>query len=146
MPSLTLDLAREGAVVTMHIGVSRPRRDALIAAQLPIPNPVPIRVMIDTGAYVTCIDPAHLAPLGITPSGVCDVLTPSTGSMPVRLNQFDVGITILLSNEKTHLLPTLPVIESDLSGHGIDGLLGRDVLAQGLFIYHGETSTFTLAF
>ncbi len=38
------------------------------------------------------------------------------------------------------------VIEAPLQGQHIQCLVGRDVLARGVFIYIGYTNTFTLSF
>jgi len=53
---------------------------------------------------------------------------------------------IPLANGQRHFIRTLPVIESDFSAQGFDGLLGRDVLSQGIFIFNGSGNSFTLSF
>jgi hypothetical protein len=40
----------------------------------------------------------------------------------------------------------IPVIESNLACHGIQALLGRDVLEYGVLIYDGLHRSMTLAF
>jgi len=41
---------------------------------------------------------------------------------------------------------TIPVIESQLLSQGIHALIGRDVLAGGMFVYNGKANTISLAF
>ena len=146
MPSLTLAFAPEGPILQILVYASAPRRAALKAAGMPIPKPISINVLVDTGASSTCVDSSQLAKLGIPPSGLIDVHTPSTGSTPVQLSQFDVDLGVVLDNGKFHLISTLPVIESNFVSPGVDGLLGRDVLSQGILIFNGSAKTFTLAF
>lgn len=46
-------------------------------------------------------------------------------------------------------LPTIKkwfVLGANLDGQGIIGLLGRDLLAQGVFVFTGSCGGFTLAF
>jgi hypothetical protein len=39
----------------------------------------------------------------------------------------------------------IPVIEAPLEGRSIDCLIGRDILARGVFIYLGSGDAFTFA-
>jgi hypothetical protein len=55
--TLAVDAAA-GPVVLALVMPSRPRIDALTANNQPTPQPVPIRALVDTGASVTCVDPA----------------------------------------------------------------------------------------
>jgi hypothetical protein len=146
MPSLTLTLTPRGPVVVAGLMVSTPRRNALAAAGKPIPPPVLLSLLVDTGASGTCIDQSHFPKLGIVPSGFTMVHTPTTAGTPVRRNQYDVDLGIILGNGSFHFIYTLPVIESSVACQGIDGLLGRDVLSQGILIYNGAGGSYTLSF
>lgn len=57
------------------------------------------------------------------------------------------AVEISLGGEKTGLLATnLDVVAAeDLSGSGVEALLGRDILAHGLLVYDGLEGRFTLA-
>lgn len=146
MPSITLPLTPQGAVVRLAIMVSTPRQNSLIAAKQPVPAPVIANEVVDTGASCTCIDPALLTKLGLAPSGVTNIHTPTTAGIAQQCNQYDVDITVILGNGRLHVIRSLPVIGSALSSYGIDGLLGRDVISQGILIYNGEHNEFTLSF
>lgn len=126
--------------------VSTPRRQALLAAGQPVPDPMIVRLLVDTGASGTCIDQTHLVKLGIAPSGYVMVHTPTTAGTPVKRNQYDVDIGIIFGHGSYHFVDTLPVVESSVSCQGIDGLLGRDVLSQGILIYNGAADSYTLSF
>jgi len=116
-------------------------------AGIAIPPPVIVRCLIDTGASGTCVDTSVIAKLGLLPSGTVNVHTPSTGATPCVKNQFDVGIGIVMDNGQIHLPGMIiPVIESDLKSQGIEALLGRNILEQGILIYDGRRRLLTLAF
>ena len=146
MPHVTLPISASGPVVDLVIGVSLPRARALRAAKQPIPSPVKIQGLIDTGASGTCVDPACIARLGLVPTGQAIIHTPSTGDRPHPCAQYDVSI-VLLHPGVTLTIPVVPVIEAALSRtQGFQALIGRDVLARCLFVYDGASETFSLAF
>jgi hypothetical protein len=111
----------------------------------PVPSAIKIRLLVDTGASCTCIDALVLKKLGITPTGLMSIHTPSTGAAPHLCNVYDVAISIL-DPVQNHTWPVMPVAESDLSSQGIDGLLGRDALSGMLLIYDGKAGRLTLGY
>ena len=116
--------------------------------QQPIPAPVTIRALVDTGASCTCIDPSVLQSLQLTPTGSASVHTPSTGATPAAADQYDVGLAIFAAlNQVPLFLATVPVIAADLlQPQGIHALIGRDILSLCVLHDNGTTGTFTLAF
>jgi hypothetical protein len=145
MPHLTLPIGVGGPIIDLLIGVSAPRADALKAAGQPIPVNVNARLLVDTGASCTCIDPGILSSLGLTPTGTTTIHTPSTQGTGATVNQFDVSI-VLVHTLVRRTWRAWPVIESQLIGQGIQGLLGRDILASCLLTYDGTGQTFCLGF
>ncbi len=147
MSILTLPLQPGGPIIRVGFLVSGPRQSALKRANLAIPNPVVVPCLVDTGASCTCVDPGVIQQLQLVSSGTISIHTPSTGATPHVCNQFDVGIGIVMDNGQIHLSGlVLPVIESNLKGQGIQALLGRDLLEQGILIYDGRQGRLTLAF
>ena len=63
-------------------------------------------------------------------------------------DQYDVGIAIygMTANVVCHSIPTLPVIDGNFKPQGIDGLLGRDVLAIARMTYGGPDGWYGLSF
>lgn len=146
MPSVNLQITLFGPQITVTIGVSAPRRAAMDTAKIAIPPPVQCNLLIDTGASGTCLDSWVIHALGLMPSGSVDIHTPSTQAGNAHAcNQYDVQLTIPHPS-LSYSFHAIPVIESSFSHQGIDGLLGRDVLASCLFIYNGELGVHTLSF
>lgn len=133
-------------MITVIIGVSEPKRAALAAANLPVPAPVTLTLLIDTGASGTALDPTALAPLNLTPSGVIAMQTPSTGVTQHLCNQYDVSLIIPAMKGAPFLIGALPIVEASLKPQGIDGLLGRDVLQQCVLFYNSPQGGYTLAY
>ena len=145
--TLQLDPAN-GPVLTVVIGVSVARGDALMTAGQPVPAGISARALIDTGASCTCVDPSILAKLALTPTGTVSVHTPSTGPAAHLAEQYDVSLIIpgAGAHHVPLALPAIPVMAADLSVQGIDSLIGRDVLRDCIFIYNGSVGLFTIAF
>ena len=51
-----------------------------------------------------------------------------------------------MDKNQWHIIATLPVLEARLSNQGIYGLIGRDILDEGILIYNGPSDRFALAF
>lgn len=147
MPSLTIAIPQDGPLVQMMIGVSPARVSALRAAGAPVPPHISGRGLLDTGASISAIDRRVAQQLGLTATGYTLIHTPSTGAQPHLVAQFDASFSIVMDSQQIHALPTsFLVIESDFSTQGFSALLGRDVLAHGLFLYHGHAGMMSLAF
>ncbi|HET6883282.1 MAG TPA: aspartyl protease family protein [Pirellulales bacterium] len=147
MPSLTIAIPQDGPLVNIAIGTSSARMQALRAAGASVPTPASCRGLVDTGASVSAIDRQIAQQLGLAPTGFTLIHTPSTGVQPHVAAQFDISLAIMMDNQHLHMLPvSFLVIESDLSTQGFGALIGRDVLALGLLMYHGHAGIMSLAF
>ncbi len=145
MPQLTLAIGLHGPLLDILVGVSRPRADVLTANNHPVPQPVVVQGLIDTGASCTCIDPGILQSLSLSPTGTTSTLTPSTGATPHITNQYDVSI-LLVHPQSTFAFHSVPIVESHLAAQGIQALIGRDILQQCVLIYNGVMNFYTLNF
>src|SRR5262245_49961972 len=92
MPSIIVPLSAEGAVAVVLIDISRTRKLALEAINLPIPQAIPTRLLVDTDASITMIAQNHLASLGLPTKGQAPLHSVSTGGLPVLRDQYDVSV------------------------------------------------------
>lgn len=147
MPHFVLSFDQAGPIVNTWVGVTTARQAALVKAGQPVPAVVLARMLVDTGASCTCVDPAIIAQLGITPSGSTTIQTPSTSGSPMTVNQYDVAFYLPgTTTADIKFIDAMPIVESHLKSQGIDGLLGRDVLASCLMNYDGQAKLITIAF
>jgi len=141
MPAFTgrpPDLRARGPLLQVNITVTSAAEDALTAASQPVPPPVQVPALIDTGATGSAIAPGIAQQLGLQPVGVMNVSTPSSSNVPMPV----YAIRLLLPN--TIMFETTAV-EAQLQGQGIGALIGRDVLSQAVLVYIGYANEFTIA-
>jgi hypothetical protein len=114
----------------------------------PVPPPVQVRAILDTGAEATCLDTAVVGALGLPFGGATLANVPAAGGMLAR-SQHDARVTILhpSGDPKLHFtVPSLLLIELHLRSLGFDALIGRDVLDGLAFLYHGPRGRFRLSY
>lgn len=141
MPAFTgriTDLRGRGPVLQANIAVAAAAEKALTDAGQPIPAPVQVTALIDTGATGSAISKGIAQRLGLQPVGVIPVSTPSSANVPMSL----YAIRFLLPNT---LVFETTAIEAELQDQGIGALIGRDVLSQAVLVYIGYANEFTLA-
>lgn len=147
MPCINVNIAAGGPLLIVHIAVSLPRLQALTNAGAAVPPAATGTFLIDTGASCSCADIALIGGLGLQPTGRVAISTPSTAGLPHHCDQFDVSIFIPSSVATIgHLIPAIPIVATHLRSQGIDGLIGRDVLADCTLIYNGTAGLFTIAY
>ena len=147
MPYFSRKIEANGLTMNVQIGVSAARQASLTPTSPAIPKPLVVTGIADTGASITCIDPAIIQALGLIAIGKTAMTTPSTGANPVMCDLYDVSLAIYSTTpEPPCRIPTLAVVESDLDHQGFQVLIGRDVLSKCMLIYDGRTGTYTLAF
>lgn len=148
MAHFTVQVSPGGPLINAVVRPSKQRSDALKAAGKPVPADVALRALVDTGASSTCVDPSVLTTqLGLSPTGVVPVHTPSSGQTPHQADQYDIGLIIYGTTTAQFLeFPTIPVLSCDLSQQGIQALLGRDIIGRCVLVYNGALGQFTMAF
>jgi hypothetical protein len=135
----------EGPIIDIVVSVSEPRRQALQSAGKPVPPPICIRALIDTGATSTNIVASVIQPLGLSANGAVQVVTPSTGSAPVMVDEYDLSI-LIVHPELGKVFDTVPILECQPLSNDYQALLGRDLLKYCSFFYNGPADAFSLAF
>lgn len=148
MPIVTGALEKSGAVIDLLIGVGRIRQSELLGLGQPIPQPIAVRALIDTGATISGFTASLFADLNLTEVGKTTIYTPSTpANAPFRSSIYRVSLSIVAEG-RIHPFPESNVIASEGWGddENLQGLIGCDLLAHCNFIYLGPTRRFTLAF
>jgi hypothetical protein len=149
LPHVSGSITAWGPLLNVVIAVSAPRFDAIVKAGQTTPVPVVAKLLVDTGASQTSVDAGVLSRLSLTPTGIQPIHTPSTQGVPHVCNVFDVSIAIFGADATAppvHLIPALPVLDGSFQSQGIDGLLGRDVLATAHMMYGGPFAWFVMSF
>jgi predicted aspartyl protease len=147
MPHFTRQLTNNAPILLAVLEVAQARAKALADAGQPIPQMQVMQALVDTGASCTCVDPAIIQALGLTPTGSTHIFTPSTGAQGHLTDQYDASLKIYCTMEQAPLeIPVMAIVASDLRVQGIDALIGRDVLKFCLLSYDGQSGFFTLAF
>jgi hypothetical protein len=146
VPLIRLPLTAGQPIVPVHIGVSERLKKQLQAAGALVPSPVRMNLIVDTGASLSALDKEMIAPLKLPPSGAVQMRPVSiseTISHPT--NGYHVSLLLPAPECPALRLDALLVFEGAFRHQGIDGLLGRDVLAHCLFVYDAPAGCFTLA-
>jgi hypothetical protein len=93
------------------------------------------------------LDQAAIAPLGLVPTGVAMVHTPSTdAAAPHSCNQYDVSLILPVPRRAGAGAGSAADLEGAFRRQGIDGLLGRDVLGLCTLVYNAPAGGYTLAY
>jgi hypothetical protein len=147
MPNLTVKVNRDQPpIVTMVLGVTDARDESLTAAGQPVPHPVLVPTLLDSGARSTIIARNVADELRLEPLGMQEVVGVA-GSLSVPGTVHRVRLTF-------HLAGTIPIeLDSraevisveDLSRLGVRMILGRDQLRKCVMIYNGPHDCCTFA-
>jgi hypothetical protein len=147
MPGLSGSWNRfDGAIVPVRVGISGPDKQTLRAANRPIPQPVETTALLDTGAEVTCVDPAVLARLPLPSVGFTPVNLPAAGGLTGG-GRFAGSLVLPHPSGRRRdnfEVSYLSLTELLLGVLGYEVIIGRDVLALCVFRFDGPALTFTL--
>jgi hypothetical protein len=135
-------------MVDLLIGVSGRRGQVLRQRHLAVPDLVPLRVLIDTGATVSGFSPRVFDSLGLEPVTRQGVITPANTPEDLHPAYFyDVAIH-LVAEGRPNRFGDFRVMAAQcwLPGEGVEGLIGWDILNKCFFQCHGPERTFTLSF
>lgn len=144
-----------GLRVQVQITLGRPEILRLRRAARPIPQPVQVVALLDTGAERTCVDPSVVTRLNLPYSGVGLSNAPGVGAGmavfggAVGSASYEAGLVILnpiLKPPSNLVVPELIVDELPVRSMGIEAVIGRDVLARCVLVYDGPAGSATLAY
>lgn len=142
MPSVTIssnDLEKEGPILEVHFLISSELEKKYRKENKTIPEPIIIKALIDTGASACVIKKEIPEKLGLKPTGIIKICTPSCKDH--ECYQYFMRMVI-----PTHgLIYEGPFISAPLEGQDVNCLMGRDSLKTGILIYIGYMNQFTLS-
>ena len=146
MPVLNFPVGVDGLAVEVQVSLSRPNLQAIRAAGNPVPQPVTLRALIDTGTDITSLVDASLAPLAILPVGHMLVNTANGATV---VNRYAISLTVLDPDGRPPqnlVRPKLGVLGMTNAPIGFDVMIGMDVLGGCLLNINGLAGRFTLAY
>jgi hypothetical protein len=155
MPIISVPFAPvSGARIQAEITLGRQDLIRRRQAHQPIPQPIVVTALLDSGAESTCIDPGIVTRLSLPTSGTGFILAPGIASGPAAFGgalphiSYDAGLVILFPNQPrlNLIIPELPVDSLPLLAFGIEAVIGRDVLSTCLLVINGPSGTATLAY
>lgn len=146
MPHLTFPMSDDGLALDVLIGLDGAASHACVAAGQPVPVPLQVKALIDSGCDPTAVSQSVLNALGLLRGTTA---TTHTAAGLVQVEVFQVSLSIYgpdgtsgpsfnAADWKVTALPQ-PI-------PGIDVLLGLDLLRQCLLIVDGPGKKFTLSF
>jgi hypothetical protein len=145
MPVFSFSTGPTGLVVPVLLGLNGKDSANLLAQGQPIPAPLHLQGLIDTGSDVTVVAPFvprhfSLLPLRSTTT------QGTTGSAPVDL--YEMSLSILNPGGPGPSMASwdqLVVMESPRGIPSVDVIVGLDVLRECLLIFDGPGQRFILA-
>lgn len=139
MPLLTIRHGvRTGLRVQVRITVNRKELLALRAALRPVPQPIIVTALIDTGAERSCVDPSVATRAVLPLYGFGLAVAPGTSLLPIpalggatanTIHQASFAILHPARNSDL-IVPEIIVGTLPLRAFGIEAVIGRDVLAS----------------
>jgi hypothetical protein len=148
MPRLSGLLEPEGALVAVAVGLSRSEVQRLRNAARPIPAPVSLRALLDTGAECSCVDPQAVATLALPLANIGLANIPAVGGLTPTA-EYEASLTIVhpATDPRLNLvIGGILLAEVPLAPLGYEVLIGRDVLERCRFLYNGPGGRFRLTY
>jgi hypothetical protein len=146
MPNLTFPVAPDQPpIVELVAELPEASAASLRNAGQPVPLPVLVPALLDTGARNTIIARNVAEELGLERLGVWDVVGVA-GSLSVPGTLHRVRLSFHLGMVRFDLAQRAPVLAvDDLSRLGVRMILGRDQLSKCVLIYNGPHGCCTFA-
>ncbi|SRR6266571_1447307 len=137
-------LVREGPFLEVFVSIPQALAQFYEKEHIPIPSPLSGMALIDTGASKSCVHGSMMRELKVSPISTA---TTHTAAGAVTHSLYPAHFTFPVPKIE---IDFTSVVGVDLSGQTIMGkqliaLIGRDVLANGLFVYNGHTGSYSIA-
>ena len=148
MPRIRDTFGPDGCIVRIRVGLTsvevlKRRRVGQV-----LPAPVELHALIDPGAEVSCVDPSAIRPIGPPAKTVIPTNAPSVSGLSFSV-QRSVALTILDPQQAPRnniFFPDATLTELSLNTVSLQALIGRELLAHGVFVFDGPAGQFTLTY
>lgn len=145
----------DGLRIQVQITLGRPELQRLRQARMPVPQPLSVVALLDTGAERTCVDPSVVTRLNLPITNSGFAAAPGVGVGPAIFGgssfsfSYEAGLVILHPVTKPPSNLVVHELEVDalpLAQFGIEAVIGRDVLSSCVLGYNGPAGSATLAY
>ena len=133
-------LRLKGIVLNVSVGVDRWTSQALEAQSLPVPSPVVVPAMVDTGASHLALDTTIVNSLNLRRRGVARCDTPAGRRVA---NVYAVSLSFPQSQLKSYTM--LRAIDVNLANQPFKCLIGRETMAHWHLHYNGQSGTISIS-
>jgi predicted aspartyl protease len=145
VPSITGTVLSHGILIEVLIGVSHPLEQALLRAGLEVPVQQHATFVVDTGADRTTIDDHLVRRLRLEPVTQTRVVTFNSGHAGQLADTYAASVQIKNATEAPWSDRTIRVLGGNLP-HGLEGIVGRDVLDRLHLEYNGPIRRFCIRY
>ena len=111
----------------------------------PVPGPLVVRTLVDTGASVSVLDVHIVTGLGLIQTGSTAIHSPTTGPGYEYRDQYDVAFFFGSAPGSVRSF-TVSVIGTELASEGFSAIIGWDILGHCVLNCDGPNRRFTLAY
>ena len=142
MPSFTMrnpQFLSTGLVAPVSVGITAVAEDLYKKTGIQIPRPIVTNAKIDTGADRSVIGKGIALELGLKPTGMCLVDTPSSKNF----HCYEYAVRLSFPND---VVWQGTMLELPAAKESVEVLIGRDILGHGVLMYIGYDNSFSLCF
>jgi hypothetical protein len=133
------DLHQFGPRLTVQVGISNVLMDIFTRDGIPIPPPISLNALIDTGATDSIISIGKINSLGLNPVNAQPVIGVGH-TKPTHYPMYRVGMSLFGVEYYDTTVTVLPINIP----YNTECLIGRDILLRCLFTYNGPGGSFSL--
>jgi hypothetical protein len=145
MPTLTFPIQADGLIVEVIITPSSIQIRQWQAQGVPIPRPLKVQGVMDTGADLTAVAPRVLQALGLPLSQTAHT---STAGGQVQVGVYEISLSILPATGSAPMFTDPHLLATELmnAAPGIEALVGLNIILQGVLHVDGPGGTFSFTF
>jgi hypothetical protein len=153
LPEFSFAMSEHEPVVDLLVGVPSAFRKNLVKQAMPIPEPVKLRALIDTGfSGGIMIDESSVKGFGLKPRNFCKIAFPSSPNRAYEsfLWETDLSITFINPAQGGRNVRIDPIpatlVEFINAGKNVQALIGQEILQVCVFTYDGKRGIIKLTF